>query len=265
MTDSLKTELISSLKQAGAYDIRIANPDVGFAHALEGRHPRQLMPGCRSVIVFAVAMGPETNNTSLGPLPAKDIQISSGRPVEPANIKPAGYNVTRLSTLFRAQVKLAGVTFLHDRGFEIRHGGQLKLCAYEAGIGRYGRSGLILHPQLGNRMCLGVILTDAEMPADTKREDHDPCRNCDLCVRSCPAGAFDPDKTYPDSWSFDICMPKRKEIAAEGSYCHNCFAACPAGQYKDEDLLFLAESKSYFNNETRAEIDVKTKEIYPKE
>jgi hypothetical protein len=26
-----------------------------------------------------------------------------------------------------------------------------KLCAYEAGLGVYGRSGLILHPELGNR------------------------------------------------------------------------------------------------------------------
>ena len=139
----------------------------------------------------------------------------------------------------------AGVTFLQEHGFATCRQGQCKLYAYEAGIGRYGRSGLILHPELGNRMNLGVILTDAEISADPKREDNDPCRNCDRCIQACPAGAYEADKTYPDSWSFDVCISKRKEIAENGKYCHNCFAACPAGQYKDEDMLFWAQATSY--------------------
>jgi epoxyqueuosine reductase QueG len=245
MTDLLKDELIACLKQAGAYDVRMADPAVGFEHAPDGQHPRERMPQCRTVIVFALAMSPETNNTYLGPLAAKDLTVSPGRPVEPSNVKPSNHNVSRLSSLFHVQVVFAGVTFLHERGFATCLSGRHKLCAYEAGIGRYGRSGLILHPELGNRMTLGVILTDAILAPDPKREDHDPCRNCDRCIRACPAGAFDPDKTYPDSWSFDLCMPKRKEIAAAGQYCHNCFAVCPAGRYRDEDLLFQAQATSY--------------------
>jgi len=254
MTDSLKGDLIACLKGAGAYDVRVADPNVGFEHAGEGRHPRELMHDCRSVVVFAVAMSAKTNNMYLGPRSAPDKQGFGGRAVEPACVRSTGYGVTRLSTLFRAQVMLAGITFLHDRQVATHQGGQAKLAAYEAGIGRYGRSGLILHPELGNRMCLSVILTDAEMPADPKREDHDPCHNCDLCIRACPAGAYDSDKTYPASWSFDLCMPKRKEIAANGEYCHNCFAVCPAGRYKDEELLFHVESPSHHKSEQTAPV-----------
>jgi ferredoxin len=248
MSDSLKDDLIGCLKWAGAYDVRVADPAVGFEHAQEGRHPRQLMPDCRSVVVFAVAMSPQTNNMCIGPKSAPDAGGGGGRAVEPANVKPPGYAVSRLSSLFQARVMLAGLNFLHDRQVACVQAGPAKLCAYEAGMGRYGRSGLILHPELGNRMILGVILTDAEMPADPKCEDHDPCRNCDLCIRACPAGAFDAAGTYPASWSFDVCMPKRKEIAANGEYCHNCFAVCPAGQYKDEDLLFQAQYASYYES-----------------
>jgi epoxyqueuosine reductase len=248
MTDSLKDELVACLKGAGAYDVRVADPSVGFEHAQEGWRPCELIPECRSVVVFAVAMSPKTNNTCIGPKSAPGKQGGGGRAVEPAAVKPSGYDVSRLSLLFHARVMLAGLNFLHDRRVATHQGGPAKLCAYEAGVGRYGRSGLILHPELGNRMNLGVILTDAEMPADPRREDHDPCRNCDLCIRACPAGAFDADKTYPASWSFDVCMPKRKEIAANGEYCHNCFAACPAGQYKDEDLLFQAQYASYYES-----------------
>jgi len=29
-------------------------------------------------------------------------------------------------------------------------------------------------------------------------------------------------------------------------YCHNCWAACPAGKLKDEELLSIREAKSFF-------------------
>ncbi len=38
MVNDLKQRLVSRLKQIGAYDVRIADPRVGFEHALPGRH-----------------------------------------------------------------------------------------------------------------------------------------------------------------------------------------------------------------------------------
>ena len=44
-----------------------------------------------------------------------------------------------------------------------------KLCAYEAGIGVYGRSGLILHPEVGNRWQIVVLHFAAQPVGGTLR------------------------------------------------------------------------------------------------
>ena len=55
MNSELKRDLVEVMKHNGAYDVRIADPHVGFEHSPEGRHPLQLWPECNSVICFAVA------------------------------------------------------------------------------------------------------------------------------------------------------------------------------------------------------------------
>lgn len=105
-------------------------------------------------------------------------------------------------------------------------------------------SGLILHPVLGNRMSLGVILTDAIIEPDPKLAGFEPCASCDLCIQNCPTGAYDPDIQYPEGWSYDTCTGKREEISATGCYCHNCFAVCPAGKLSDGDLLRIRNAVS---------------------
>ncbi|UCD58902.1 MAG: hypothetical protein JSV16_07290 [Candidatus Hydrogenedentota bacterium] len=126
---------------------------------------------------------------------------------------------------------------------------RLKLSAFEAGIGVYGRSGLIIHPVLGSRMRLGAIKTDAVLEPDGCLEGFEPCENCDLCIKMCPAKAFDLTRRYPHSWSREKCTSKRADIAEEGLYCHNCFAVCPADEFKDEELLCIKEVKSFLNRE----------------
>jgi epoxyqueuosine reductase QueG len=70
--------------------------------------------------------------------------------------------------LLASFVLLRAVIFLNQRGYKAidtlykSKTEQLtpdKLCAYEAGLGVYGRSGLIIHPELGNRIGIAVILT----------------------------------------------------------------------------------------------------------
>ena len=117
--------------------------------------------------------------------------------------------------------------------------------------GGFGRSGIILHPVLGSRLCLATILTDAQLEPDPKRESFNPCENCAACVNACPASAYDKDKFYPESWTRETCLAKRAQIEEEGLYCHNCFAACPAGTIADEDLLTIKEARSCYKQARR--------------
>ena len=252
MQKSLKTRLIGHLEQAGAYDVRIADPHRGFERAEEGRHPLDLWKDCQSVIVFAVAMPPESELTYVGSYsPSTD---STTMRFEPS----FDCAVERLAHLFVATIAFWGVTFLQETGWNVALSAsglpgllsepttQSKLCAYESGLGVYGRSGLILHPELGNRMSIGIILTDAVLEPDPRLADFEPCRGCDLCVRMCPARAFDPTQSYPHSWSREKCASKTAEIAAKGLKCNNCFVVCPAGKLKDEDLLYMGEKVSFY-------------------
>ena len=247
MEQDLKIALVKRLKQVGAYDVRVADPRIGFKHALEDKHPLVFWPACKSIVVYSVPTSPETNNTYIGPYSMWDGDRNLG-PV-PNNLVSSEYALTRLSQLFMSSVTLKGMLFLQDKGYETRHPEieiQLKLCAYEAGLGVYGRSGLILHPELGNRMILGAILTNALLEPDPPLENASPCKDCDICTKGCPAHAYDPSKEYPDSWSKAKCMAKREEILKKGLFCHNCFAACPAGRLKDDELFLKREAVSFY-------------------
>lgn len=255
MNNSLKTKLNGRLLQAGAYEVRIADPGVGFEKAMPHKHPMDIWPACRSIVVFAVARPPKGNNTYIGPYAPWNSDRSLG-PIPP-QIVSCEFAMMRLSVLIADSITLKGISILQEKGFSSKVSSNLqnKLCAYEAGIGIYGRSGLILHPKLGNRMFLGVIMTDALLEPDPKRREFNPCCKCDLCIKRCPAHAYDPDKAYPESWSYDKCMAKRKEISQKGLYCHNCFEVCPAGEYKDWQLLSVNEVNTYLYYEKHTKVE----------
>lgn len=266
MTNGLKRRLVSRLKQVGAYDVRIADPRVGFEYLLPDalpsevwrplsverfrKHPLELYEKCKSVIVFAVACPPEANNTYIGLYAPWKGDRGVG-PV-PKDIQSDEYSMDRLIRLFIQSITLEGISLLKKNGYDasLQYYGfrvpGIKLAAYEAGIGVYGRAGFIIHPVLGSRIRLGGILTDAELEPDGRLEHFEPCKDCDLCIRVCPAQAFDPEKEYPYSYDREKCMRKREELAKMGYYCHNCYAVCPAGKMDDKKLLSIKEAKSIF-------------------
>lgn len=261
MATDLKKGLANRLKQVGAYDVGIADPRVGFEHVLPGKHPDSiwkplpverirkhpldLWKECRSVVVIAVACPPETNNTYLGPYAPWKGNRNIG-PV-PEDIQSDEFAMDRLSRILTASIRLQGMTLLENRGYKVSFQmPPLKLSAYEAGLGVYGRSGLIIHPVIGNRFRLGAIMTDAVLEPDGRLEGFDPCKDCDLCIKMCPAKAHDPTKSYPYSFDRVKCIRKRAEIAKEGLYCHNCYAVCPVGKLDNEKLLSIQEAKSFY-------------------
>lgn len=249
MSAALKEQLISRLKQAGAFDVRVADPRRGFEHTLPKQHPLELWPDCKSIVVFAVAMAPEANNTYAGPRAPWPGERNLG-PV-PRDIESDDFAFDRLSRLFTASATLKGTIVLNNAGHQVKFVNplalQVKLCAYEAGLGVYGRNGLILHPLIGTRLNIGTILTDAELPADPRLDDYAPCADCGRCVRRCPAQAFDAEKNYPASFTREKCISRRVQLAEEGLYCHNCFLVCPATRFADQDLLAIKEATVFQN------------------
>ena len=252
MSFNLKKDLKFMLKNAGAFDVGIADPNRGFEQAIKERHPLELWNKCKSVIVFVIARPPKSNNTYFGTYSPVNKRMynpkKGGTGPVPQYFQSNDYGMTRLINMMSNNIKLKVMEFLKKRDYDFSFKkSQQKLCAYEAGLGVYGRSGVIIHPVLGNRIKISTILTDAEIPPDSPLIDFNPCKDCYTCVEMCPANAYDKNKEYPESWSRNICTNKRAKFIENNLYCHNCFASCPAGKIKDEKLLNKEKAKSIYS------------------
>ncbi len=152
-----------------------------------------------------------------------------------------------------------------------------KPVAVAAGLGHMGIHRNVIHPQFGNFILLGTILTDAEVTAHDTPINYNPCLECKLCVSACPVGAIAPDGHFNFSacythnyreflggfsdWAENVAESKssrdyrRKVDQSESasmwqslSFGANykaayCMAACPAG----EDVIgpFLTNRKGF--------------------
>ena len=244
---SLKEKLINELKLNGAFEVRIADPLKEIEHADPKRSPVNIWPSCKSLIMFITPRAPDSNNTYVSTYSPCD----SPRQINPLPkyFDSPTHAVYRLSTIISSLVELSCARFLIKEGYNVffdKETIQKKLYANESGLGVYGRSGVILNPVLGNRICIGAILTDAVLEPDQPLKDYKPCEKCRICVNSCPAKAYGESESYHSNWDVKKCMAARKEIESRGLYCHNCFAKCIAGKMKDSELFSILKADNNF-------------------
>lgn len=65
-----------------------------------------------------------------------------------------------------------------------------KEAAVRAGLGWYGKNGLVITPEYGSLVAIGVMLTDLEIETDQPLKMD--CGSCDLCLKACPTQAIAP-------------------------------------------------------------------------
>jgi len=114
------------------------------------------------------------------------------------------------------------------------------LVARDAGLGEIGRMGLLMTPELGPRVRLGVVTTDLPLVPDGRDEDTsalDFCRICEKCAENCPVRCIPfGDRQEIDGalrWRIDqdICF---RYWCSVGTDCARCMSVCP---YSHEDNL----------------------------
>lgn len=77
----------------------------------------------------------------------------------------------------------------------------LKHAAVNAGLGAFGKSGLMYHPEHGALLRLSAVITSASLPGDPMFEE-EPCpKNCTACREACPSGAL-----YDGGFKKEICL-----------------------------------------------------------
>jgi epoxyqueuosine reductase QueG len=228
----LKREIMSFLKDRGAFNVKVASTIVGFEKAIRGCHPLDVMKQSNSVIVFGVYMGLDYYRT---------VKIEG---------KIVGDD--RIGHIFRDWLAYELVEFLKAKGFsgvfptgdfdKDRKIGRLsfKLAAHEAGIGVYGKCGLIITPEYGPRVNIGVVLTDAILEPD-KKLDFNPCQACEVCVKACPMRAASEDLQPPISHKREECVnfiQRLRDITGDQKFfCGYCYDRCPVGRARRRGFL----------------------------
>lgn len=74
-----------------------------------------------------------------------------------------------------------------------------KPVAVAAGLGRMGVHRNVIHPKFGSFILLGTVLLAADVDAESRPIDYNPCLTCKLCVSACPVGAIKPDGRFDPS------------------------------------------------------------------
>jgi ferredoxin len=107
------------------------------------------------------------------------------------------------------------------------------LVARDAGLGEIGRMGLLMTPQLGPRVRLGVVTTDMPLVADPPGDDPsvlDFCTICRKCAANCPVAAIPSGDRSPIDdglrWAIDSdgCFRYWNLV---GTDCATCVRVCP--------------------------------------
>lgn len=222
------------------------------------RGPRNVLPEAQSVVVFATRMlvgsieGPSVEVLTYQNLGAyqelERISYIIGRLLE-----KEGYRAATIPAYSPVEMSLETKGFVG--AVSLRH------VAEAAGLGRLGKSNLLVTPGLGPRVRLGAVVTTADLKPDNRFVE-DICQDCESCVKACPVGALSqPKKTHTGRCIREILpyglsnlityltktLDKSKDEIKDSFYkpdfwniyqslqmgmqygCHICMVACPVG------------------------------------
>lgn len=195
-----------------------------FQEAPAGFSPVDIWPSCQSVIAFGVAL-------PKGLLEASDELIygyfndQTAKMVDRIGLEAA----RRIEALYAVKAMPIPCDGPYDAWDEETLTGKgilsMKHMAIACGLGQMGKSSLLLNPAYGNRLTIGVLLTDLALPSDEPSENI--CiPGCTRCVDGCPVHAIQPDGRV-QQWQ---CRPNTYGRNARGFdtvRCNACRRVCP--------------------------------------
>ena len=127
----------------------------------------------------------------------------------------------------------------------------LRIAGFLCGLGEIGYSKMLLTPEFGPRVRVGIIITELELEPDPIMEPGTLCNRCMACVRECPGNCIPADRTikenvggYDLEWA-DVDMERCDWVFQGGAECRegeeghyfDQFSKQWAGKYKPSNIL----------------------------
>jgi epoxyqueuosine reductase len=190
--------------------------------------PREVLPGCRSVICLALNYFPGKSPFPVGTEPEYRIARYAWND---------DYHDLIWDKLKRFDERLA--EFGGTQRYYVDTGPVLERdFAADAGLGWNGKSTVQIHRRLGTWFFLAELLTTLDLPPDPPFGDH--CGKCTRCISACPTAAI----TAPRRVDARRCVsyltiehkgaiPEefRVAIGARIYGCDDCLEACPWNRF----------------------------------
>jgi epoxyqueuosine reductase QueG len=215
-------DIKSFLAEQGASIAGIAGVE-RFAAAPQGFHPHDVRAGCRSVVVFGIAL-------------PRALLKSERRITYLKAMLEALAELDRISLLVAVEIERRGgeamplpsdspvdywdeATKTAKGILSMKHAGEL------AGLGHIGKNTLLNNPRYGNRLMLGAVLTTLELPPDPLSDGFVCPPACRICLDNCPQKALD---------GITLIQQRCRELVygkdAHGQFvcnCNRCRTLCP--------------------------------------
>ena len=189
----IKTLVQTTAKRLGMDLCGIASVD-RFAESPAGKHPTEVLPGCKSVIVIGTRLLDGVIQANFrayenGREDLKGLYGTYGYTMLPNfALTYACYGVAQAIERETGEVATPLSTGPMTNGAQI----SIRHAAVAAGLGEFGWLGIVLTPEFGPRNRFGVILTTAEIEPDPMYDGPKLCNPevCRVCTTCCPGGAL---------------------------------------------------------------------------
>ena len=176
--------------------------------------PRQLVPGCRSVVCVALSYCPRPQDVVKGRLHLSRYALGKD------------YHKVVKERLFMLMTRINELQPVQGRAFCDTAPLLERYWAAQSGIGFIGKNHQLIIPEAGSYFFLGELLIDIELDYDAPMAEN-LCGNCDRCIKACPSGALKADGFDARQCLSYLTIEYRDELPKNiGKMMGNCFYGC---------------------------------------
>lgn len=208
-----------STHTASLFNEWIANGNAGTMGYLQRNRdkrldPRELVPGCRSIVCVAMNYYPRPSDIVKGKMHLSHYALGKD------------YHKVIKERLFTLLKRINECYPVSGRAFCDTAPLLERYWATRAGIGWIGKNHQLIIPGAGTHFFLGELLIDAELDYDAPMMQN-LCGDCERCIKACPSGALKADGFDARQCLSYLTIEYRGELPKNiGKMMGNCFYGC---------------------------------------